>query len=110
MAAMWALVVQACKASVTCQASGASGHPWRLGNAAPYFYSIYQNGNLVSGGSRPAPSGFPYLDYTHTFYDVVYGNNAMPGVAGYNAGTGYDMATGLGVPYARHLITAVTNQ
>jgi hypothetical protein len=51
---------------------------------------------------------------------VVYGNNqqvpAQPGptspplAAGYNAAPGYDQVTGLGVPFARSLITVVTHQ
>jgi len=30
------------------------------------------------------------------FHDVTTGNNSVPGVAGFNAGVGYDLATGLG--------------
>lgn len=30
------------------------------------------------------------------FHDVVSGNNSVPGQAGYNAGVGYDLASGLG--------------
>lgn len=30
------------------------------------------------------------------FHDVTGGNNSVPGAAGYNAGVGYDLATGLG--------------
>jgi len=58
--------------------------------------------------------------YAQTFYDVLYGNNqqvpAQPGPTsppldpGYNAGPGYDQVTGLGVPFARALIKAVTHQ
>lgn len=113
MAAMWALVLDACKNhSSTCASGGTGAHPYRLGNAAPYFYSVYHGSNLA--GSR-AVSGFPFLPYANVFYDVVYGDNTMPGasatpVPGDVAGTGYDEVTGLGVPFARHLITAVTNQ
>ncbi len=108
MAAMWALVLQACKASVTCATAGGA-HPYRLGNAAPYLYAIYS--------SRVAYHAFtPHLSYAQTFYDVLYGSNAMtpPGsatpVPGEKAMTGYDEVTGVGVPFAGHLIQAVTGQ
>jgi hypothetical protein len=50
----------------------------------------------------------------------VYGDNqqvpSQPGPTsppldpGYNAGTGYDLVTGIGVPFARSLIKAVAHQ
>jgi subtilase family serine protease len=102
MAAMWALVLQACAQTTTCsKATGAK--PYRLGNAAPLFWQIYSNQAL----------------YTSTIYDITFGNTgintcafqspcppAQP-AAGYNAGAGWDAATGLGAPFARHLIQAV---
>jgi subtilase family serine protease len=102
MAAMWALVLQACAQTTTCaKATGAK--PYRLGNAAPLFWQIYSNQAL----------------YASTIYDVTFGNTgvntctfqspcppAQP-AAGYNAGAGWDAATGLGAPFARHLIQAV---
>jgi subtilase family serine protease len=102
MAAMWALVLQACAQTTTCaKATGAKAY--RLGNAAPLFWQIYSNQAL----------------YSSTIYDVTFGNNgintctvqlscpsAQP-APGYNAGAGWDAATGLGAPFARHLITAV---
>lgn len=114
-AAMWALVLQACKQHASCStASGA--HPYRLGNPNPYFYKIYANSS----------------QYESTFYDVLYGDNsqnnlcliygptpppdpsATPGPCptgkldpGYQAGGGYDLVTGIGVPFARNLIRAV---
>ncbi len=113
MAAMWALVLQACKQTSSC-ATAASSHPYRLGNPNPLFYAIYKNA----------------ARYAATFYDVTYGNNAQltycqgagvtdpvncptpdagpPTLApGYNAGVGYDLDTGIGVPFARSLIRAV---
>jgi subtilase family serine protease len=104
MAAMWALVLSACKATPSCS-TATGGHPYRLGNAAPYFYRIYNNAAL----------------YPQTFYDVTFGSNALPGCSfngscssgpqptptGFAAGTGYDNVTGIGVPFARHLIKAV---
>ncbi len=108
-AAEWSLVLQACKQSSACAtASGAT--PYRLGNAAPLFYRIY--------------SGQAYLPYKQVFYDVIYGENQavpaptptppvgqtpapLPTPIGYSAGPGYDMVTGLGVPFAGHLIDAI---
>jgi subtilase family serine protease len=108
MAAMWALVLDACRKTAACVAKGIGAHAYRLGNAAPYFYRIYND---------------PVL-YPTTFLDIVDGNNGVrpcsvgspPGPCpnpsptidpGFNAGVGYDLTTGIGVPFARHLIKAV---
>lgn len=109
MAAMWAIVLQACKADAVCDTKGVSGHPYRLGNPAPLFYGIYGNA----------------AQYATTMADVTYGDNSAypratptpaPGTTpgpkptimpGFQAGTGYDMVTGVGVPFAGHLINAV---
>jgi subtilase family serine protease len=106
-AAMWALVLQACKSSTSC-ATAQGAKPYRLGNAAPILYGLYADGQTI------LPT------YAQTFYDVVYGDNAQspqaPGPTaspldpGYNAGPGYDQVTGIGVPFARALIKAVTHQ
>ena len=107
MAAMWALILQACKQSASC-ATAQGTKPYRLGNAAPLLYGLYAKGQTI----QPT--------YAQTFYDVVYGDNqqvpAKPGPTsppldpGYNAGPGYDQVTGIGVPFARSLIKAVTHQ
>jgi subtilase family serine protease len=107
MAAMWALVLQACAKSATC-ATGPTSKPYRLGNAAPLLYAQYAKASTI------LPT------YAQTFYDVLYGNNQQvpaqptpsspPLAPGYTAGSGYDQVTGLGVPFARALITAVTHQ
>jgi subtilase family serine protease len=107
MAAMWALVLQACKQSAAC-ATAQGTKPYRLGNAAPLLYGLYAKGQTI----QPT--------YAQAFYDVVYGDNqqvpAAPGPTsppldpGYNAATGYDQVTGIGVPFARSLIKAVTHQ
>jgi len=52
------------------------------GNANPVFYAL-ANQQLSASGAA-------------VFHDVTGGNNSVPGVAGFNAGTGYDEATGLG--------------
>ena len=106
MAAMWALVLSACKATSTCH--GPNG-TYRLGNPGPLIYKIYNN----------------TTEYPATFYDVTFGNNgivpclANPGQVGacpspqptpdpgFNAGTGFDQITGIGVPFARHLIQTI---
>jgi subtilase family serine protease len=95
MAAMWALVLQACKASSACSAGGSGSTPYRLGNPGTYLYKIYPNAT----------------EYADTFYDVLFGNNSTASSAGtgqdpgFTAGVGYDLVTGLGVPYAKNLIT-----
>jgi subtilase family serine protease len=104
-AAMWALVLQACKQTSSCAtASGAA--PYRLGNPNVYFYKIYANA----------------AQYASVFTDVLYGNNAMSSTCsdpaspcpsndpGYSAGVGYDLITGIGAPHARALITAVVGR
>lgn len=100
MAAAWAVVLQACKASSSC-ATASGAHPWRLGNPNGLFYGIYSK----------SPQ------YSTTFYDVLAGNNGDTSVypspgpvnyySGYNAGAGYDLVTGVGVPFVGHLINAV---
>jgi subtilase family serine protease len=109
MAAMWALVLDACNKTAACVSKGSGAHPYRLGNAAPYFYKIYNDAAL----------------YPATFLDIVDGNNGArpcsvnPGQVGpcpnpsptidpgFNAGKDYDMTTGIGVPFGRHLIKSV---
>ncbi|MBS1873421.1 MAG: hypothetical protein JSU00_09400 [Acidobacteria bacterium] len=53
----------------------------RLGNANPSFYALATR--QASGGAS-------------VFHDVVSGTNGVPGVTGFSAGAGYDLATGLG--------------
>lgn len=114
-AAQWGLVLQACKASSTCNKGGTFGY--RLGNAAPLYYAIYGTSTLAKG-AYSAPGFTPGLTYENVFYDVLYGGNqAVPSPrspapistpGGYNSGPGYDMVTGVGAPYTGHLIQAVT--
>ena len=68
MASVMAMVIE--KAGVT------------QGNANPAFYTLASQ-QLSSAG-------------TAAFHDVTGGNNSVPGVSGFSAGTGYDEATGLG--------------
>ena len=107
MAAMWALVLSACQQTPSCAKAGGA-HPYRLGNAAPLLFGVYNDAAA----------------YSNTIYDVTFGNNGQVGCAlnpngcdpsaptpspqpGFNAGSGYDNVTGLGVPFARHLIKAI---
>jgi subtilase family serine protease len=97
MAAMWALVLQACKANATCLAHGTGATAYRLGNPGAYLYKIYRNA----------------AQYQASFYDVQFGNNALPSIGGsgldpgFSAGVGYDLVTGIGAPYAKNLISSV---
>ncbi|MGZ3529909.1 MAG: S53 family peptidase [Vulcanimicrobiaceae bacterium] len=115
MAAMWALVLQACKQTPSC-ATAPGPHPYRLGNPAPLFYAIYGKGFKAKGFT-------PKLPYANVFYDVLYGDNSAfapftpsptatppPLLNGYQSGAGYDLVTGLGVPFAGHLIQAITGR
>jgi subtilase family serine protease len=97
MAAMWALVLQACAQTASC-ATASGPHPYRLGNPAPLLYAIAASDTAS----------------TRVFYDVQAGDNSTvvpptpaPLLPGYHAGPGYDLVTGLGVPFAKHLIDAV---
>ncbi len=60
------------------------------GNANPSFYAL-ANQQLSSGGAA-------------VFHDIATGNNSVPGVTGFNAGSGYDEATGLGSVDANVLV------
>jgi len=124
MAAMWALVVQACKQTASCASKGSGQYPYRLGNPDPALYKIYSSATT----------------YGSTFLSVLYGDNSLtaycansanaasdptdcpsPGPnatptpaippldPGYSANPngGYNQLTGLGVPFARALIRSV---
>ena len=116
-AAQWALVLQACKASATCNKGGAAGY--RLGNPSPLFYSIYGTSTLAKGPYNPG-NFMPQLTYGQVFSDVLYGGNQAvpapaasgqstpPPTAGYQSGPGYDEVTGIGAPFTGHLIQAIT--
>ncbi len=76
----------------------------------PYLYAIYA-GTKIAGVA-------PALAYNQVFYDIVYGDNQMANptyapaspVPGASAGPGYDLVSGVGVPFAGHLIQAITGQ
>jgi hypothetical protein len=56
----------------------------------PILYGLAYN-QTYSGGAA-------------VFHDIVKGTNTVPGVTGYSAGPGYDMATGLGSVDATQLV------
>ena len=97
MAAMWALVLEGCKNTPACVSHGSGATPYRLGNPGTYLYPIYLNA----------------AQYQASFYDVLYGNNALPSTTGngydpgFTAGLGYDLVTGIGAPFAKNLIASV---
>ena len=62
----------------------------RQGNADTRFYQL-ANAQYGAGG-------------VSVFHDTTAGNNSVPGVTGYSAGTGYDLATGLGSVDANALV------
>jgi subtilase family serine protease len=117
MAAMWALVLSACKnfdaGRGWCPANTGSGTWWRLGNASTYLYAIY-SGKPISPSVYTPPAAY---GYSGVFYDVLYGSNEMANpsgslstpIPGYPAMTGYDLVTGVGVPFAAHLVDAIAD-
>jgi len=70
-------------------------------------YSLYQLAaaeNLANCNSSKIKN--PHHVSDCAFYDVTVGNNNVPGQPGYQAGVGYDMATGLGTVNAANLVAA----
>lgn len=65
------------------------------GNVNPTLYTL---------GSQQYSTGTPLA-----FHDVTLGNNSVPGVTGFSAGTGYDQGTGLGSVDASVLVNAWSN-
>ena len=66
-----------------------------MGNVNPALYAL-ANRQLASGGSA-------------IFHDITSGDNSVPGVTGYTAGPGYDLATGLGSVDANLLVNHWTD-
>jgi uncharacterized membrane protein len=61
-----------------------------LGNINPVLYGL-ASAQYSNGG-------------TAIFHDITSGNNSVPGLTGYSAGTGYDLVTGLGSVDAQLLV------
>jgi hypothetical protein len=68
------------------------------------FYQLAAAENLANCDSSTLTD--PTKSSGCVFYDVTAGNNGVPGQAGYNAGKGYDMSTGLGSVNAANLVAA----
>jgi subtilase family serine protease len=62
-----------------------------LGFLAPRLYQIYENASA----------------YASAFHDITAGNNSWDGLTGYDAGPGWDAASGLGTPDAYNLVQAL---
>ncbi len=75
-------------AALTAMADQSAGHP--LGQLNPLLYRIYSD-----------PTA-----YAADFHDVTVGDNAFAG-AGFPAGPGYDLPTGLGSPNAANLFVSL---
>ena len=65
------------------------------GNANPVFYSMAQNQFNGTG--------------IGIFHDVTAGDNGVPGITGFTAGTGYDQASGWGSPDVAKLVNIWNN-
>ena len=67
----------------------------RQGNANSVFYALASRQRSAGGAA--------------IFHDTTAGSNSVPGVAGFSAGPGYDLATGLGSVDANLLVTHWTD-
>ena len=63
-----------------------------------------------AGGSMDVHSIVYGDDFRSAFTDVVDGNNDIHGLGGWDARTGYDMATGMGVPNFRTLTSLLISK
>jgi Pro-kumamolisin, activation domain/Bacterial Ig-like domain (group 3) len=80
-----------------------TGHRQGLANYVLYPLAASENFANCNSSSQTNPSqrasGCPFID-------ITAGNNTVPGQTGYNAATGFDLATGLGSVDAAALATA----
>ncbi len=90
----------------------------RQGQAAGVLYRLAANQNLAACGSATIAQAILADSYFSNciFNDITSGNNAVPGETGYDAGSaayqagvGYDLATGLGSVNAYQLALAWNN-
>ncbi len=79
--------------------------------ASPSFAALFAliNQKYKSAQGNPNPVLYPLAIKQSqggglVFHDVAFGNNTVPGVAGYSAGAGYDLASGLGSVDALQLV------
>ncbi|HXQ27193.1 MAG TPA: protease pro-enzyme activation domain-containing protein [Candidatus Acidoferrales bacterium] len=78
------------------------GGPQGLANYVLYSLAAAENFGSCNSSTRTNPA----VGTACVFNDVVAGNNSVPGQAGFNAVTGYDLATGLGSVDANNLVKA----
>lgn len=75
---------------------------------APQWAAIIALVNQARAQGGKPPLSFPDALYGHPtgFHDITIGNNMLPGapLPGFDAGPGYDLATGLGTPNVANLI------
>ncbi len=76
----------------------------RQGLANYVLYPLAAAENFASCNSSARTN--PGTASSCVFNDVTAGNNSVPGQGGFNAGTGYDLATGLGSINAANLVQA----
>jgi subtilase family serine protease len=79
-----------------------SGGRQGLANYVLYPLAAAENFANCNSSARTNPS----VSSTCVFNDITDGNNSVPGQAGFNAGTGYDLATGLGSADAANFVQA----
>jgi large repetitive protein len=79
----------------------------RQGLANYQLYRIAGNQNLAACNSSVRTS--PAAGTSCVFNDTTAGNNSVPGLTGFGAATGYDLATGLGSVDATNLLNAWLN-
>jgi len=102
-----------CRAGASCANRG-----WQTAGgtsaSAPLMAGIVADMNEYSLAHGGSALGFasPFLYETaaadpDTFRDVVLGDNSPRGFAGFAAGPGYDMVSGLGTPRVHHLAAAL---
>ena len=81
--------------------------------SSPAFAGIMAIVNQKTGSAQGNPNPTLYAlaalqakgSTAHSyFHDVTSGSNTVPGTSGYNAGTGYDLTTGLGTVNAANLV------
>ena len=85
--------------------------------AAPVWAGIIALADSSHACAATGPVGFVnpalYAAPSSTFFDVTQGSNYLPdsgsGQNLYNAGSGYDLTTGLGTPHAPQVVEAVCN-
>ena len=78
----------------------ASGTSAAAPSTASVMALVLENAGAAQGNANPALYALANQQLSQSgaavFHDITGGNNSVPGVIGFSAGTGYDQATGLG--------------